>query len=308
MSINPETLFTNLIIPQNDDCQRLFHGRGHRFAGFEHICIDWFKPVVLITLYKETATELVNQISEFIQANITACQSIQVQSRHLMQAPIEVVWGQEIDALEVTEAGLKYGLTLGRSQNHGIFLDIKYGRDWVRQNSQGKRVLNLFSYTCAFSIAAHAGGAKQILNLDMSRAALNRGRENHHLNQQDTSIVKFESVDLFKSFGRVRKHGPYDLLICDPPAFQKGSVKIERDYKKIIRRIPEFMADGALIMLCLNSPDLDEAFLTDTVTEYCPECQFVEQVSAPEVFTDAIAGKGLKVFIYKYSAVVLSEQ
>ncbi|MCK5263378.1 MAG: class I SAM-dependent methyltransferase, partial [Gammaproteobacteria bacterium] len=80
----------------------------------------------------------------------------------------------------------------------------------------------------------------------------------------------------------------------------KGSVDIERDYKKIIRRIPEFMNPGSLLMLCLNSPDLDEDFLLDTVTKECPDCKFKENIATPDVFREAVPGKGLKVLIFEY--------
>jgi len=160
--------------------------------------------------------------------------------------------------------------------------------------------LNLFSYTCAFSVAAIAGGAKQVVNVDISKAPLSKGRDNHRLNKQDTSKVKFEGVDIFKSYGRLKKYGPYELLICDPPSFQKGSVDIERDYSKIIRRIPQLMKENGDLMLCLNSPDLDENFLKSEVERECPDCQFIGKLPSPEVFKEAHQGKGLKVLLFKY--------
>lgn len=85
------------------------------------------------------------------------------------------------------------------------------GHEWVRKHAQGRRVLNLFAYTCAFSVAALAGGAEHVLNIDISRAALSRGRDNHRLNQQDIKRVAFEGVDIFKSFPVLKNVG---LMIC----------------------------------------------------------------------------------------------
>jgi len=140
------------------------------------------------------------------------------------------------------------------------------------------------------------------VNVDMARGALNTGRENHRLNEQDLNKVRFEGVDIFRSFGRLKRHGPYDLLICDPPTFQKGSVDISRDYAKIIRRLPEFMADGADLIMCLNAQQLDEAFLKGEMARECPGAEFQEMIPAPEVFKEAIAGRGLKVLRYVYRA------
>ena len=286
-----------------DQCRRLLHGRGHAYEGLEHISIDWLPPVALITLYKEEDENNLKLMAELMRSKLPDCRSVQVQYRCHHMSPTEILWGEKITELVVEESGLKYQLRLGVTQNTGFFLDMVNGHEWVRQHAQGKRVLNLFSYTCAFSVAALAGGAEHVLNIDISKAALSRGRDNHRLNQQDTMRVSFEGVDIFKSFSRIKKRGAYDMLVCDPPSLQKGSVDIERDYKKIIRRIPEFMSPGSLLMLCLNSPDLSESFLFDTVAEECPECSFKERIVTPEVFREVVAGKGLKVLIFEYTAV-----
>ncbi|WP_019556608.1 class I SAM-dependent methyltransferase [Thiomicrorhabdus arctica] len=287
-------------VPSTLDAQRLFHGRGHAYPGLEHISIDWLHPVVLITLYKAMPEALLLSLADKLFAEVTKSRSVQVQYRDQPNAPIELLLGEPVTQTVVEESGLKYHISLGRAQNTGLFLDMLNGRRWVREHALDKAVLNLFAYTCGFSVAALAGGASKVVNLDMSRAALSMGRENHRLNQQDTNKVFFEGLDIFKSFGRIKKHGPYELFVCDPPSFQKGSVDIKRDYKKIIRRIPEFMKPNSLIMLCLNSPYLSEQFLHDTVARECPACEYVESISPPEVFVETMLERGLKVMIYRY--------
>jgi len=287
--------------PADQQAQRLFHGRGHAYPGFEHVSIDWLAPVALITLYKTETAEQVLALAKRLFTDISNCQSVQVQYRYLQKAPFELLLGEALAQTVVEERGLKYQISLGRAQNTGLFLDMRNGRHWVQQHAKDKKVLNLFAYTCAFSVSALAGGASKAVNIDMSRASLSTGRDNHRINKQDTAKVKFEGVDIFKSFGCIKKHGPYDLLICDPPSFQKGSVDIKRDYKKIIRRIPEFMNPGSELMLCLNSPDLDDVFLQQTVATECPDCELIEMIHPPEVFVEAMRGKGLKVHIYRYN-------
>ena len=120
------------------------------------------------------------------------------------------------------------------------------------------------------------------------------------MNNHENINVVFEGVDIFKSYNRLKKYGPYQLLICDPPSFQKGSVNIERDYKKILKRIPQLLSPGAELLLCLNSPSLDENFLINEVARECPACQFVEKIENPVVFKEAIKGKGLKALSFKY--------
>ena len=250
-----------------DEAQRLFHGRGHAYHELSHVNIDWLPPITLITLYQEVESDWLDEQAKWLFDSIEGCKSVQVQYRCREKAPTEVLLGEALSETVVTESGLRYEISLGKAQNTGLFLDMKNGRDWVQENSQDKTVLNLFSYTCAFSVAAIAGGAERVVNIDLSKASLAKGRDNHRLNEHDVSKVVFQGIDIFKSFGRIKKYGPYQLMISDPPSFQKGSVDIAKDYKKIIKRIPEFMAPESDLLLCLNSPDLDEQFLFDTVEE-----------------------------------------
>ncbi|NQY64925.1 MAG: class I SAM-dependent methyltransferase [Alteromonadaceae bacterium] len=293
-------MIEHIITTDFSECQRLFHGRGHAYADLSHVNVDWLPPVVLITLYQEVENDWLCKQAKQLKGLIPDCKSVQVQYRCRKFSPSEVILGEEIAHTIVSESGLSFHIELGKSQNTGLFLDMKNGRDWIRKQAKNKKVLNLFSYTCAFSVAALAGGAERVVNVDLSKASLNKGRDNHRLNKQDTTKVFFEGVDIFKSYGRLKKHGPYDFLICDPPSFQKGSVNIERDYQKIMKRIPQLVKANGQLMMCLNSPDLDEEFLLAEMARECPDCQYQTAIKPPEVFKEAHAGKGLKILIFKF--------
>lgn len=285
------------------DAQRLFHGRGHAYPNLNHINVDWFSPVILITLYQAVDSEWLSLQASVLKTMIKECRSVQVQHRYEKFSPTELLVGEQINHTIVSEQGLNYHIEFGKAQNSGLFLDMRNGREWLRQRAEGKKVLNLFSYTCAFSLSAIAGGASKAVNIDLSKASLSKGRENHQLNKlakKEGKQVVFEGVDIFKSNSRIKKYGPYDILVCDPPSFQKGSVNIERDYAKIIRRIPQWMNPGATLMLCLNSPDLDDNFLKTEVSRECPDCHFEQLLENPAVFKEAYEGKGLKVLIFTY--------
>jgi 23S rRNA (cytosine1962-C5)-methyltransferase len=285
------------------DAQRLFHGRGHVYPDLSHVNVDWLYPVVLITLYQAVDRQWLIGQAHVLTSLIDTCCSVQVQHRYKKFAPTELLIGDPVNHTIVSEQGLNYHIEFGKAQNTGLFLDMRNGRTWLREQSMDKNVLNLFAYTCAFSLNAIAGGATKVVNIDLSKASLSKGRENHQLNElakKQGKTVVFEGVDIFKSNSRIRKYGPYDILVCDPPSFQKGSVNIERDYAKIIRRIPQWMNAGASLMLCLNSPDLDEEFLKAEVVRESPDCHFIRKLDNPEVFKEAYIGKGLKVLLFTY--------
>jgi 23S rRNA (cytosine1962-C5)-methyltransferase len=277
--------------------QRLFHGRGHAYEGLKHVTIDWLAPVILITLFEPEVDQEIATLAEKLWHLMPECKSIQLQHRYQLTGPIDLIKGVFISQLLINEATLQFKISLGKSRNTGLFLDMKKGRSWVQTHAKNLRVLNLFSYTCGFSVAAVAGGAKSVLNIDMSRAALNVGRENHRLNQQNLNTVRFEKLNIFNSFSRFKKRGPFDLLVCDPPTLQKGSVDIIRDYPKILRRINQFMAVKSTLVLCLNAPELSKNFLLQQMQELASSYKFIGDIKPPTVFTEA-EGKGLKVLIF----------
>ncbi len=182
--------------------------------------------------------QMLMALSQTAEWRHSQAHSLLLQHRYRLDSSTEWLLGDEVEEWLISEDGLRFKLDLGKKQNTGLFLDMRYGRRWVRDQAEGKRVLNLFAYTCGFSVAALAGGAEQVVNLDMAKAALNRGRDNHRLNQQDLSQVSFLGHELFKSWSKVKKYGPYDLIIIDPPSFQKGSFALTKDYQKILRRLP----------------------------------------------------------------------
>ncbi|HRH28822.1 MAG TPA: class I SAM-dependent methyltransferase, partial [Aquabacterium sp.] len=172
---------------------------------------------------------------------------------------------------------------------------------WVREHvaaRQRVKVLNLFAYTCAFSVAALDAGARQVLNLDMSDGALAVGKQNHQLNGI-TADASFMPHDIFKTWGKISRIGPYDLIIVDPPSYQKGSFVATKDYARLMRRLPDLLMPGGHALLCLNAPELGTAFLQDQMRELAPELTFVQRVANPAVFADVSEERSLKVQVYK---------
>ncbi|MEG0637343.1 MAG: class I SAM-dependent methyltransferase, partial [Pseudomonas sp.] len=173
--------------------------------------------VLLVSLFREPPAGQLAALEQMLRALVASADwpgaSILIQHRYLPESPGQWLLGEPCETRVIDEDGLRYQLDLGVKQNTGLFLDMRYGRRWVREQAPGKRVLNLFAYTCGFSVAAIAGGAQQVVNLDMARSALSRGRDNHRLNGHDLGRVGFLGHELFKSWGKVRKSGPYDLVI-----------------------------------------------------------------------------------------------
>ena len=299
------------------DARRWFHGRGRTFPGFEQVTVDWYSPVIWITFFKpqldqsgETDVCATHQFEQQVVATILdiregfsdrlSVQAVMVQRRYLQDAPAECYWGALPEQMFAYRGDSRYLVQLGGRQNTGFFLDMEPGRRWLEGLVKGRNVLNLFAYTCAFSVVAQQAGATSVVNVDMSRGALNQGRENHRLNHLNTDSIRFLQENILKSWGRIRRPGPYDVALIDPPSFQRGSFVAERDYAKLIRRIPQLMNPGADILLCLNAPELDTSFLKQLVERECPECVFIGRLPASEEFPDQDPEQQLKLLHYRY--------
>ena len=288
------------------DAQRVFHGRGGLYPGCEHWALDAFPPVLLLTSFQPAAEDELAAIGAALAARWQQLAPDQAlnwvyQCRFDGRTETRLMAGAVPDPHVVTEQGARYRVHVLKGQNHGLFLDMAEGRRWVRAHVAGRtdcRVLNLFAYTCAFSVVALQAGAKHVLNVDMGQGAIGIGQQNHRLNGLDSG-ASFLPHDIFTTWGKINRGGAYDLVIVDPPSYQKGSFVATKDYARLMRRLPDLLMHGGHALLCLNAPELGVAFLQDQMRELAPELVFVERVANPAAFADVSMDRALKVLVYR---------
>lgn len=284
---------------------RLLHGKGRGNSKFSHINIDYYPPLLLIALYDERSddeiTDVVNRcVSLFPQS------PVMVQDRSVRPYNIRLKRGYIPEEMIIKERGLEYYLNPKRGQNPGFFTDMREGRKRVRKFIEDRpdkkelKILNLFAYTCSFSVIALAAGAGKVVNIDMNRKSLEAGKKNHRLNHDRISggysnQAIFLPHDIFKSFGRLKREGPYDLIIADPPPSQKNSFDLKRDYPKLLRRMSNMISFNGSLMLSLNSPAWVWEDFEIMVADNIPEGFSFERIDPPEDFAPGEPGRGLKL-------------
>ncbi len=278
------------------EAHRVFHGRGQLFEGLEHLSVDWFSPVVLITTYEEI--DDIEGLSNAITQHDTHLQieSVMLQYRKRKGTPTQCLYKVPINHCIVEENGLKYEVQPGINQNAGLFLDMRPLRLWLAQNSYGKNVLNLFAYTCSLSVAALSSGAGQVVNVDMSKPSINWGARNHALNDQNPRSVKSLPYNLFRSWGKIKQFGRYDTVIIDPPTRQRGSFDVEKNYGTVLKKLNSLTADRADVIATVNSPYLTEDFLINQFARHAPQCRFRTMMPRSEEFPDKFPERALKIY------------
>ena len=306
-------------MPLPDDACRIFHGRGGLYPVCEQWTLDAYPPVFVLTSFAPATDDQLTAIGAALQARWRHIAPVGEQENLNWvfqqrgptapgsRADTRLMAGNVPDPHIVTEGPALFLVRVLRGQNHGLFLDMAEGRRWVREfaadfrqsEGRGAKVLNLFAYTCAFSVAALQGGAAHVTNLDMARGALATGQQNHQLNGLAPQGASFLAHDLFNSWGKVTRGGPYDLIIADPPSYQKGSFVATKDYARLLRRLPDRLAPGGRALLCLNAPELPWAWLREQVDEHAPGLQLIERLAHPPAFADVDADRALKVGAYR---------
>ena len=167
--------------------------------------------------------------------------------------------GEARPELSVKEHGLSFEIRPGQGLAVGLYLDMRETRRWLCAHAQGCTVLNAFAYTCAFGVSATAGGAARVLNIDLSRKALDWGVENARANGQSVERRDYLAGDVFDWLERLDKKGErFDVVILDPPSFAQGREGRRRvfsaatDYPELAARGARVTSPGGLLLACCN--------------------------------------------------------
>jgi 23S rRNA (cytosine1962-C5)-methyltransferase len=169
------------------------------------------------------------------------------------------------DAFVVHELGVPYTVKLGDGLSTGIFLDQRKNRRLVRDLSHGARVLNLFSYTCPFTVAAAVGGAELSVSVDAAPISLEWGMKNvvGAVGETERKKHTFIAMDVFSYLAREEKRGTtFDLVIVDPPSYsntKRHRFSAASDYPELLASAMRLTAPGGKIIACCNHRGISKA-------------------------------------------------
>jgi 23S rRNA (cytosine1962-C5)-methyltransferase len=251
---------------------RLLFGEGDGLPG---ITADIYGGYAALVTYADSVDTLLPWVVSALEQELDLDGVVRRRRRADSdgEARTEALVGKLPEPFVVVENGMKMEVDLIAGQKTGLFLDHRDNRATVRRLAPGRRVLNLFSYTGAFSLAAVLGGATRVVSVDSAAPASEAARRNFALNGVDPQDHEFEARDAFEYLEECLKRGrTFDLVIADPPSFAGGKQQLKRALRAYTR----------LHALCLR--------VTEPGGLYCA-ASCTAQVS-PDAFRETLADAG----------------
>ena len=248
---------------------RLFNQEGDGFGGLtvdlygDYAVFSWYNSYVY--QIRQTISEAFRQVFPEVLGTYEKIRfkGLDYESAH--------VYGQEApDFFTVLENGVLYQVFMNDGLMTGIFLDQHEVRgSLVDGLAMGKSLLNMFSYTAAFSVAAAMGGASQTTSVDLAKRSRELSQAHFQANGLSTDDHRFIVMDVFEYFKYAKRKGlTYDVIVLDPPSFarnKKQTFSVAKDYHKLISQSLEILNPGGIIIASTNAANVSRQKFTEQI-------------------------------------------
>ena len=248
---------------------RLFNQEGDGFGGLtvelygDYAVFSWYNSYVY--QIRQTISEAFRQVFPEV---LGAYEKIRFKGLDYESAH---VYGQEApDFFTVLENGVLYQVFMNDGLMTGIFLDQHEVRgSLVDGLAMGKSLLNMFSYTAAFSVAAAMGGASQTTSVDLAKRSRELSQAHFQANGLSTDDHRFIVMDVFEYFKYAKRKGlTYDVIVLDPPSFarnKKQTFSVAKDYHKLISQSLEILNPRGIIIASTNAANVSRQKFTEQI-------------------------------------------
>ena len=248
---------------------RLFNQEGDGFGG---LTVDLYGDYAVFSWYNSYVYQIRKVISEAFRQVfpevLGAYEKIRFKGLDYESAH---VYGQEApDFFTILENGVLYQVFMNDGLMTGIFLDQHEVRgSLVDGLAMGKSLLNMFSYTAAFSVAAAMGGASQTTSVDLAKRSRELSQAHFQANGISTDDHRFIVMDVFEYFKYAKRKGlTYDVIVLDPPSFarnKKQTFSVAKDYHKLISQSLEILNPGGIIIASTNAANVSRQKFTEQI-------------------------------------------
>ncbi|MBY0097507.1 class I SAM-dependent rRNA methyltransferase [Mesobacillus maritimus] len=291
---------------------RIFNGEGDGVGG---VTIEYFAGYYLIHWYSQGIYTfkdyIIGALKELVEfKGIYQKKRFDTKGQYIEEDDFVIGERGEFPLI-VKENGMNYAVYLNESAMVGVFLDQRDVRRTIRdQYAKGKTVLNTFSYTGAFSVAAALGGAAKTTSVDLANRSLPKTQEQFSINRIDAEEQDILVMDVFKYFKyAVKKNLKFDMVILDPPSFARSKKFVfsaEKDYKDLLKEAIAITEKNGVIVASTNASNFDmnkfKGFIKTAFKESNEKYHIIEEFSLPKDFRTINAfpeGDYLKVCFIK---------
>ncbi len=199
----------------------------------------------------------------------------------------QLLFGEQSDR-KIEEHGVWYSIDLRMNRDASFYLDTRNLRKWLIENMPGKTVLNTFAYTGSLGVAATAGEASRVVQLDLNRRFLNLAKESYTLNGFSISKSDFIAADFFPAVSKFKRAGEsFDCVLIDPPFFSttsKGKVDQENESARLINKVRPLVNDGGYLVAINNALYISGIDYMQTLEALCRDgyLKIKELIPVPE--------------------------
>jgi 23S rRNA (cytosine1962-C5)-methyltransferase len=272
---------------------RLFNGF---LEGCPELVVDLYGRTLVLHDYSESPDERLNMIRQaqgWLQNRLPWLRAGILKVRNGQSAEAKcgrLLFGADPDR-KVQEQGVWYALDLTMHQDASLYLDTRNLRMWASQTLGGKTVLNTFAYTGSLGVAALAGGAAQVVQLDLNRTFLNLAKTSYTLNGFLIHKEDFLCGDFWEQVSRLkRKEARFDCVLVDPPFFSttpKGRLDLNTDSARLINKVRPLINDGGWLVSINNALYVSGKEYIKTLEELCADgyLKIANLIPVPEDFT-----------------------
>ena len=248
---------------------RLFNQEGDGFGG---LTVDLYGDYAVFSWYNSYVYQIRKVISEAFRQVFPEVLGVYEKIRFKgLDYESAHIYGQEApDFFTVLENGVLYQVFMNDGLMTGIFLDQHEVRgSLVDGLAMGKSLLNMFSYTAAFSVAAAMGGASQTTSVDLAKRSRELSQAHFQANGISTGDHRFIVMDVFEYFKYAKRKGlTYDVIVLDPPSFarnKKQTFSVAKDYHKLISQSLEILNPGGIIIASTNAANVSRQKFTEQI-------------------------------------------
>jgi 23S rRNA (cytosine1962-C5)-methyltransferase len=266
---------------------RLFSGF---FEGCPELVVDLYAHTLVLYGYgssPEVMGTFLENVRAYLLERLTWVECV-VQKNRAARDPIQrrgiVTFGGS-PARQVREGGVWYAFDLSMHQDAGFYLDTRNLRRWLQENAAGWSVLNTFAYTGSLGVAALAGGAVHVVQVDRSRKFLVIARRSAMLSHLDLGKMRLRAGDFFSQTAFYKRSGElFDCVIVDPPFFsstEKGTVDLVKKSTRVINKVRPLVRDGGRLVAINNALFLSGAAYMRALERLCEDGYLIIETLIP---------------------------